>query len=101
VSRVLIYHPRAWGRDRTAQQITCPIATTRATSICEHLTTDRGIAVHADVDTGCRVHLYADQPVTTRQEVAALAEFRAITDAPLVWHPYTGPPMAETLRGGA
>lgn len=41
------------------------------------------------VDVYQAVHLWAQQPTTTIQEVRALAAAAAVTDARLIWHPPT------------
>jgi hypothetical protein len=46
-----------------------------------------GIHVEAVIDVFNVLHVWALRPATTRQEVEALAAFRAVTDARLVWHP--------------
>lgn len=46
----------------------------------------QGIRVAPVVDIFHTLHLWAMTPCTTRQEVRALAAFRARTDCRLAWH---------------
>jgi hypothetical protein len=48
---------------------------------------ERGIRIAPSVDVYRVVHLWAQQPTTTVQEVRAIAAFRTVTDARLAWHP--------------
>jgi hypothetical protein len=47
---------------------------------------EQGIWIAPTVDVFRVVHLWAQQETTTRQEVAALTAFRAVTDCRLAWH---------------
>jgi hypothetical protein len=47
---------------------------------------DQGIHVAPAVDVFHVVHLWAQQPTSTAQEVAALAAFARVTDCRLAWH---------------
>lgn len=46
-----------------------------------------GIRVEAVADVFHVLHLWAQHPMTTGQEVEALTAFSAVTDARLAWHP--------------
>jgi alpha-D-ribose 1-methylphosphonate 5-triphosphate synthase subunit PhnL len=47
---------------------------------------EQGIRVAPSIDVFHVVHLWAQQETTTREEVAALAAFHAVTDCRLAWH---------------
>lgn len=69
-------------RDVVAQRIT----QAQASAVCAGL----GTPVSADVGFDGTVHLRARGPVTTEQEVAALAAMLAVTDA-VRWHKAVAP----------
>lgn len=56
-----------------------------AATICRQLER-RDIPVLVAVDEAQVVHLYPQRPVDTREEVAVLGAFLAVTDARLAWH---------------
>ncbi len=72
------------GRYRTATIVTQPLTTETAVNVVANLA-QTGVYVFAR--PGNTVQLNALVPLTTRQRVRATAAFRAVTDAPLHWHP--------------
>lgn len=67
--------------DRPARELT----TADANRVTAALAAD-GILVRPVLDVFRVVHLWAADPITTAQEVAALAAFSAVTDCRLAWH---------------
>jgi hypothetical protein len=62
------------------------ISDTQAISVAAGLLA-AGIHVVPVVDVFHTLHLWAQQPTTTPQEVAALRAFHAVTDVRMAWHP--------------
>ena len=77
-------------REHQTIQITeHPIDEQRQAEIARALA-EQDIRIEPAEDFFGTIHLNALAPVTTEQEVAALAAFRAVTDMPLAWHPAGG-----------
>lgn len=47
----------------------------------------QGIEVEPAIDVFHVLHLWAKTPLSTAEEVAALAAYAEVTDARMVWHP--------------
>ncbi len=86
--KTLIYPPtgvHGFGRYRTAHVSALPLTPAAAMAIVDRLDSE-GIYVAARIRRGTTVELIPIRPMTTRDEVRALAAFRAETDSPLAWH---------------
>lgn len=87
MSTVRVYPPtgvHGLGRYRTGTITARPLTPAAAGLLTKQLA---GEGIDLLVETGPVVHLTALLPVTTAQEVHALAVVGAVTDARLAWHP--------------
>lgn len=67
--------------ERPARELTTADANHVTAALAE-----QGIHVEPVVDVFRVVHLWAEEPVSTEQEVRALYAFSAVTDCRLAWH---------------
>ncbi len=86
MSTVLVYPPagvHGFGRYRTITRVVRPLSPAAASAIAQQLA---GEGIDVLIEAGPIVHVIAQLPVTTWQEVHALGAVFERTDARVVWH---------------
>lgn len=71
---------------RAVDHVTRELTDTELHQVTATLAT-HGLRVEPVLDVLGVVHLWAQHPTTTLQEVRVLAAFTAVTDARIAWHP--------------
>lgn len=79
--------PSTWQRTKTVQVVGHRLTPAEAATVCAALAADeQHLPVLAAADARNIVHVWAQRPMTTAEEVTVLRAFAAVSDSRLAWH---------------